>query len=113
MKLIVPRQVCSRPIRHRIRVDLPTPLRPITPTISPRETDMVTPCRIGVAPYPAQSSDTSKIRSVEGDLVSMGLTKIDFRHVLVLQNAFEIAARKNLAEVQNGDPLGDLPHERH
>jgi hypothetical protein len=50
MKVMVPRQVCSRPIRQRISVDLPTPLRPITPTISPRETCMLTPCRIGVAP---------------------------------------------------------------
>ena len=28
----------------------PRPLRPMTPTISPRQIDMLTPCRIGVAP---------------------------------------------------------------
>src|SRR3954469_16408830 len=107
MKRIVPRHVCSRPIRQRIRVDLPTPLRPITPTISPRETDMVTPCRIGVAPYPAHNSETSSIRSVGLGLVSMGFTEIDFRDLLVLQNAFEIAARKDLAEMQHRNTLGN------
>src|SRR4051794_1846567 len=113
MKLIVPRHVCSKPIRHRIRVDLPTPLRPITPTISPRETDMVTPCRIGVAPYPAHNSDTSRIWSVGLGLVSMGLTEIDLRDLFVLQNTFEIAARENLAEMQHRDALGNLTHEGH
>src|ERR1700761_4138882 len=107
MKLMLPRQVCSRPIRHRISVDFPTPLRPITPTISPRPTDMVTPCRIGVAPYPAQSSDTSRMRSV-----AMGVTEIDFRDLLVLQNSIEVAISEHLAEMQNGDPLRDLAHER-
>src|ERR1700759_5134744 len=100
MKLIVPRQVCSRPIRQRIRVDLPTPLRPITPTISPREIDMLTPCRIGVAPYPAHNSETSRIRSVGLGLVSMGLTQIYFCDLLVLQDAIEIAAREDLAKMQ-------------
>src|SRR5439155_8208883 len=84
------------------------PLRPITPTISPRETDMLTPCRIGVAPYPAHSPDTSRMRSV-----GMSLTQIDFRDLLVFQNRLEAAARKNLAKMQNGDALGDLAHERH
>src|ERR1700679_3188725 len=101
MKVMVPRQVSRSPIRHRISVDLPTPLRPITPTISPRPTDMLTPCRIGVAPYPAQSPDTSRICSV-----GMGLTQIDFGDLLVLKDGFEIAAREYLAKMQHGHALG-------
>src|SRR5690349_14430649 len=43
----------------------------------------------------------------------MCLTKVDFGDLLVLNNRLQIAARKYLSEMQHGDTLGDLAHERH
>jgi hypothetical protein len=47
---MVPPEARSRPIRQRIVVVLPTPLRPIRATISPLPMLRSTPVRIGVAP---------------------------------------------------------------
>src|SRR5690606_22246711 len=40
----------SRPLTQRISVDLPAPLRPMMPRISPRETESETPLMAAVSP---------------------------------------------------------------
>ena len=47
---IVPAMLSTRPMRVFIKVDLPTPLRPMTATISPLETLRSMPCSTGLPP---------------------------------------------------------------
>src|SRR5713226_9753522 len=98
----------SSPISVRISVDLPTPLRPITATISPSRTSISSPCSTGLPPYPARRPSVERMTSLR-----MALPQIDGRDALVGDDLVDRALRKDLPEMQHRHPLRDLPHERH
>src|SRR5271165_377437 len=108
-KRIAPAQTRSCPIRQRINVDLPTPLRPMTATISPTRTFKSIPCRIGELPYPVR-------RPVSSSSVSDGIVanaEIDRLHVFVGGDLVDRAFGEQLAEMQDGHLFGNLAHKRH
>src|SRR3981189_2651392 len=96
------------PISVRISVDLPTPLRPITATISPSRTSMSMPCSTGLPPYPDRSLSVERTTSLR-----MTMSQIDRRDTFVGDNLVDRALGENPAEVKHGDAPGNLPDETH
>src|ERR1700730_14322467 len=98
----------TSPIRLFISVDLPTPLRPITATISPSRTSISRPCSTGFSPAPARKPNLVKMTSLR-----MGLPQIDGGDALVGDDLLNRALREHLAEMQHCDTLRDLANEGH
>src|SRR5690242_1900810 len=101
---MLPAEARRRPIRQRIVVVLPTPLRPITATISRSLTARSMPRRIGVAPYRADRPETSSI---------MRAPEVDLLDTAIGDDVLDRATSEHLAEMQHGHIGGDLAHERH
>src|ERR1700761_9565631 len=108
---MVPSMAGTSPIRLFIRVDFPTPLRPITATISPSRTSISRPCRTGLPPYPARRPSAARMTYLCSS--SMRLPQIDRGDAFVGDDLLHRTLREHAAEMQNGDPLRDLAHECH
>src|SRR6266446_546591 len=107
---IEPRQGSRKPITVFIRVVLPMPLRPSSATASPARTSSETPKRIGVAPYPAW---TSLIFSMAASELGLRRSQIGLDHLRVVPDLLRRALGDFLAEVKDGDPVGDSHDDGH
>src|SRR5262245_25279541 len=94
----------SRPAMALISVVLPAPLGPITATISPAATSSEASHTAVASPYP-----TWRLRASS----SIGLPEIDADHARIAHDLARRAERKELALVQDRDPVGELDDRAH
>src|SRR4051794_30584485 len=95
---------CS-PFMARRSVLLPAPLRPSTPTISPRATERLTPRTACARPYLTTSSST-----ISEPSATFGRAPISLLHFGIGDYGLYLAARDYLALIDNEQELSRLPH---
>src|SRR3954451_13153002 len=113
-----PSMADSSPIRVFIRVDLPTPLRPITAAMVPRSTVNSTPCRTGLSPYPERTPDAASIEPpgfplARASVIMIDVSKVDLGDGVVGGDLLHRALGKDLAEMEHRHALGYLADEGH
>src|ERR1700739_2612388 len=95
-------------------VDLPTPFRPKTISVSPAPMVSDTSSRTCVGPQPADSRSqtrTGAVVFVWSGMVSM--PQIDIAHLRIVGDSIGRAAHQDLALHENRDDLGKAKYEFH
>src|SRR5262249_11940020 len=98
---------CSvvKPHNVSISVVLPTPLRPITTTISPRATAKSTPCSTRAWPYPASRPLTASAGTSDAN--------VDLPHARVITHAFGRVLHHQRAGCEHRHAIRIAEHEVH
>src|SRR5262249_10324688 len=92
----------TMPITHLMSVDLPLPLVPSKTAVSPSLTSIDTPWSTRTAPYPASTFRTTSL-----------FTEVGSFDALVGEDLVGDALGDLLADVEDGDALGEAHHRPH
>src|SRR5436190_3261065 len=103
--LIEPWRRPTMPMTDFSVVVLPAPLRPSSVTTSPSRTSKSMPCRMCDSPYQAFNPRTSSKLDMPGSEIRLDDTRI-------LGHAAVVALGKDLAALQDSDPVGERGNHR-
>src|SRR5437764_4848983 len=92
-------------------VVLPTPLRPITTSVSPGKMSRSSPCSTRAAPYPALTPR----RDISGDFmpVASSVSKVGLSHAVVAADLVRRATRQHGAAGEDRNPVSKAEDEVH